>query len=58
MAVLVLAVLAVLYYQGGGSPTKAQRAASPAPVEGQTIDGIRCETMEQALFHVPARLAI
>lgn len=52
VAVLMLVVLAVLYYQRGGSPSQAQPAASPAPVEGQTIDGIRCETMEQALFHV------
>jgi hypothetical protein len=58
VAVVVLVALAVLYYLRGGSPTQAQPAASSAPVEGQTIDGIRCETMEQALLHVHAHLAI
>jgi len=57
VAVLMLGLLAVLYYQRGGSPTQAQPAASPA-VEGWTIDGIRCETMEHALFHVHAHPAI
>ena len=57
-AIVGLGALAVVYYQRGGSPSQAQPEASPAAVEGRTIDGIRCETMEQVLFHIHAHLAI
>ena len=53
-----LVVLAVLYYQHSASPTRAQANPAPGTVEGAPVDGIRCETMEQALYHVHAHLAI
>ena len=56
---LVAAVgVAVLLYERGGPPKHVQPDTSPAAVEGQTTDGIRCATREQALIHIHAHLAI
>jgi hypothetical protein len=51
---------------GGGRPSAAGSPAAPAPLlatadgeaTGQTVDGIRCETMEEVLFHIHAHLAV
>lgn len=62
--VAVLALAAALLAQRGGS---SQSGPSPSPsavqsvtgqASGQTVNGIRCDTSEQVLFHVHAHLAI
>lgn len=47
------------------SRSSARWLSDPGPVhaylvavEGRSIDGIRCKTMEQVLFHIHAHLAI
>lgn len=43
-----------------GPPVEHGRALAPAaaPAPGQTVDGIQCQSSEQALFHIHARLTI
>jgi hypothetical protein len=43
-----------------GPPLEHGRALAPAaaPSPGQTVDGIQCQSSEQALFHIHARLTI
>lgn len=55
VALAVIFVALVLYARGSSSP--ATPASSAAPT-GQTVDGIQCQTQEQALFHIHAHLAI
>jgi len=55
---LAAIVVTVLFYQRGGSQTRAESNPSPRPAEGQTVAGIRCERAEQALFHIHAHLAV
>ena len=43
-----------------GPPVEHGRALAPAaaPLPGQTVDGIQCQSSEQALFHIHARLTV
>jgi hypothetical protein len=43
-----------------GPPLEHGRAIAPAaaPSPGQTVDGVRCQSSEQVLFHIHARLTI
>lgn len=51
---LALIVFALVAFARGGSP----RSSGSGAATGQTIDGIQCQTQEQALFHIHAHLAI
>lgn len=56
--VVVLAIIAVVVVavsQGGNTSSSGPRSAGAT---GQTIDGIKCETNEQVLFHIHSHLAI
>ena len=57
-ALVVLAAIAlvvVVVSQSGSSPSAGSGSSGGT---GQTIDGIQCQTSEQALFHIHAHLAI
>jgi hypothetical protein len=43
-----------------GPPVEHGRALAPAaaPAPGQTVDGIQCQSSEQVLFHIHARLTV
>jgi hypothetical protein len=65
-AVALIAAV-VLAGCGGGSSSKTTTTASTGPfvlgttngeAVGRTVDGIKCETMEQVLFHIHAHLAV
>jgi hypothetical protein len=60
-ALVVAIVLVVIATRGGGQPASSGTASGPriGPMaSGQTIDGIRCETQEQLVYHIHAHLAI
>lgn len=64
-ALVLVAIVAVAVFslRAGSSGSNATATASPlAPVDtsatGAAVDGIRCDTSEQVLFHIHAHLAV
>ena len=67
LLVAVAAVVVVLVATGGGSSssktapapsTGGVLASAAGAASGATVDGIKCETQEQVLFHIHAHLAV
>ena len=66
VAVVLAGVVTTIVVVGGGSSSsssgQSQAPSLLAPVDtsatGQPVDGIRCETMEQAVSHIHAHLAV
>ncbi len=66
-AVAAVVVAVILVAGGGGSKDSggsngtaggAVLASTAASANGETVDGMKCETSEQVLFHIHAHLAI
>jgi hypothetical protein len=57
-AVAVLIVLVLLARSGGSQPNAGASPSLTGMASGQTVDGIKCDTNEQVLYHIHAHLAI
>jgi hypothetical protein len=65
VAALVVAVILIAGGGGGGGSNggdgaagRALLASTDGAANGETVDGIKCETSEQVLFHIHAHLAV
>jgi len=56
VALLILAALVVVNQLPSNSPTLL--ADTAGQVQGQTVDGISCDTSEQVVYHIHAHLAV
>ena len=55
LAVVTIVVLAVVAFTGGRAKTQA---GIHGAAQGATVDGIQCQTSEQAAYHIHAHLAV
>jgi len=66
---VVIAAVVVVLVATGGSSSSSKTTAAPNPgggvlastagaADGTPVDGIKCETQEQVLFHIHAHLAV
>jgi hypothetical protein len=66
LGVVAVAVVIIIVASSGGGTSKKQQTPGGAPllvsvssaVNGRTVNGIQCQTMEQVLYHIHAHLAV
>ena len=56
--IVIAAAVVIAILNRGQSPAAANAPAGLVQAAGQPVDGIKCESHEQAIFHIHAHLAI